>query len=140
MGKPGAATYDRTGWRQHDAAAAACRWMAGGGGMRTARLGRFGEVSRLALGGGGIGGVRGRTGRAEALATVRGAVAGGITLIDTAPVCRHCERVIGEAWNGRVPEGVRITSKVRLGTPPAGQVARRVQAAAEATLAAMKPG
>lgn len=106
--------------------------------MRTAQLGRFGEVSRLTLGGGGIGEVWGRTDRAEALATVRGAVAGGITLIDTAPMYRHCERVIAEAWNGRVPEGVRITSKVRLGTPPAGEVARRVQAAAEATLAAMK--
>jgi aryl-alcohol dehydrogenase-like predicted oxidoreductase len=106
--------------------------------MRTARLGRFGEVSRLTLGGGGIGEIWGRTDRAEAVATVHAAVAGGITLIDTAPGYRHCEQVIAEAWNGRVPDGVRITSKVRLGTPPAGEVARRVRAALEATLATMR--
>jgi aryl-alcohol dehydrogenase-like predicted oxidoreductase len=106
--------------------------------MRTARLGRFGDVSRLTLGGGGIGEVWGRTDRAEAIATVGAAVASGITLIDTAPVYRHCEDVIAEAWNGRVPEGVRITSKVRLGTPPPDEVASRVRAAVEATLATMK--
>ena len=106
--------------------------------MRTAQLGRFGEVSRLTLGGGGIGELWGRTDRAEAVATVHAAVEGGITLIDTAPVYRHCEQVIAEAWNGRVPEGARITSKVRLGTPPPGQAGRRVQAAIEATLAAMR--
>lgn len=106
--------------------------------MRTAQLGRFGDVSRLTLGGGGIGELWGRTDRAEAVATVHAAVDGGITLIDTAPVYRHCEQVIAEAWNGRVPEGVRITSKVRLGTPPPGEAARRVRAAIEATLATMK--
>ena len=106
--------------------------------MRTARLGRFGDVSRLTLGGGGIGEIWGRTDRAEAVATVHAAVAGGITLIDTAPAYRNCEQVIADAWNGRVPEGVRITSKVRLGTPPPGAAASRVQAALEATLATMK--
>ncbi len=106
--------------------------------MRTARLGRFGDVSRLTLGGGGIGEIWGRTDRAEAVATVHAAVAGGITLVDTAPAYRHCEQVIAEAWNGRVPDGVRITSKVRLGTPPPGEAASRVRAAIEATLAAMK--
>ena len=106
--------------------------------MRTAQLGRFGEVSRLTLGGGGIGEIWGRTDRAEAVATVHAAVAGGITLIDTAPAYKHCEQVIAEAWNGRVPDGVRITSKVRLGTPPPGAAASRVRAAIEATLATMK--
>ncbi len=106
--------------------------------MRTAKLGRFGDVSRLTLGGGGIGEIWGRTDRAEAIATVREAVARGITLVDTAPGYRHCEQVIGEAWNGRVPGGVRVTSKVRLGTPPPGEVASRVRAALESTLATMK--
>src|SRR5262245_35376960 len=106
--------------------------------MRTGELGRFGEVSRLTLGGGGIGEIWGRTDRAEAVATVRAAVDGGITLIDTAPGYRHCEQVIGETWNGRVPGGVRVTSKVRLGTPPPGEAAGRVRAALEASLAAMK--
>lgn len=106
--------------------------------MRTAELGRFGVVSRLTLGGGGIGEIWGRTDRAEAVATVRAAVDGGITLIDTAPGYRHCEQVIAETWNGRVPGGVRVTSKVRLGTPPPGEAGGRVRAALEASLAAMK--
>ena len=106
--------------------------------MRTAKLGRFGDVSRLTLGGGGIGEIWGRTDRAEATATVREAVASGITLIDTAPAYRHCEQVIAETWNGHLPDGVRITSKVRLGTPPPGEVAGRVGAAIDATLTAMK--
>src|ERR1700760_2122933 len=100
--------------------------MPDGGVMRTAQLGRFGEVSRLTLGGGGIGELWGRTDRAEAVATVHAAVAGGVTPVDTAPVYGPCEQVIADAWNGRVPEGVRVTSKVRLGTPPPGEVASRV--------------
>src|ERR1700722_10117628 len=106
--------------------------------MRTAKLGRFGEVSRLTLGGGGIGEIWGRTDRAEAIATLNEAVDSGITLIDTAPGYRHCEQVIGEAWNGRMPDGIRITSKVRLGTPPGGEVASRVRAALESTLSTMR--
>jgi aryl-alcohol dehydrogenase-like predicted oxidoreductase len=73
-----------------------------------------------------------------AIATLRAAVAGGITLLDTAPMYRHCEVVVGETFEGRLPAGVRITSKVRLGTPPPGETAARVNAAIDATLAAMR--
>jgi aryl-alcohol dehydrogenase-like predicted oxidoreductase len=106
--------------------------------MRKARLGRFGEVSVLTMGGGGIGELWGETNRDEAIATLRAAVDGGVTLIDTAPLYRHCEVVVGETFEGRLPDGVRITSKVRLGTPPPGETAARVNAALDASLAAMR--
>ncbi|MEO8112808.1 MAG: aldo/keto reductase, partial [Phenylobacterium sp.] len=77
--------------------------------MRTANLGPLGEVSRLTLGGGGIGQVWGEASREEVLATLALAVDEGITLIDTAPLYGSCEAVIGEAFAGRLPDGVRIT-------------------------------
>lgn len=49
---------------------------------------------------------------------------GGITLLDLAPAYGQgeAERVIGAAFEGRLPDGVRITTKCRLGTPEPGQV------------------
>ncbi|MBS0412647.1 MAG: aldo/keto reductase [Proteobacteria bacterium] len=106
--------------------------------MQTSSLGPFQGVSRLTLGGGGLGQLWGETTPGEAVATLNEAVEAGINLIDTAPLYRHCEAVIGAAWNGAVPAGVRITSKVYLGSPPAGEVAARIEAALAASLAAMK--
>lgn len=106
--------------------------------MRTRRLGAFGEVSRLTLGGGGLGELWGETTPAEAVATLNAATDAGITLVDTAPYYRNCEAVLAAAWNGRVPDGVRITSKVFLGSPPAGEAAGRIEAALDASLKAMK--
>jgi aryl-alcohol dehydrogenase-like predicted oxidoreductase len=76
----------------------------------------FGElwpVSALTIGGGGIGQVWGATSRAESVATVRAAVEGGITLIDVAPTYGdgEAEEVVGEAFDGMLPEGVRISTK-----------------------------
>lgn len=90
--------------------------------MRT--LGPVGEVSALTLGGGGIGAVWGPTSRAEAVATVREAVDAGITLLDLAPSYGdgEAERVVGETFEGRLPDGLRLTTKCRLGSPPASEV------------------
>jgi aryl-alcohol dehydrogenase-like predicted oxidoreductase len=52
--------------------------------MQHAQLGPFGNVSRLTLGGGGLGLVWGETTEDEAVATVHAAVDAGISLIDTA--------------------------------------------------------
>jgi aryl-alcohol dehydrogenase-like predicted oxidoreductase len=84
--------------------------------MQTRKFGRLGEVSALALGGGGIGGTWGPRTRAESVATVRDAVDAGITLIDVAPSYGNgeAELVVGEAFGGRVPTGVRIATKVPL--------------------------
>ncbi len=106
--------------------------------MRTTTLGPLTGVSRLTLGGGGLGQLWGETDQAEAVATLKAAVDGGITLIDTAPLYRDCEAVIGAGFGGALPNGVRITSKVYLGSPPAGETEARITASLDATLATMK--
>ena len=106
--------------------------------MQTATLGPVGEVSRLTLGGGGIGQVWGAVDRAEVEATLRAAIDGGIDVLDTAPMYGNCERLIGEVFAGRLPAGVKITTKCALGSPPAAEVAARLEASLEASLAAMR--
>lgn len=92
--------------------------------MQTRSFGKLGKVSALSLGGGGIGQVFGKTSRLETVATVREAAQAGITLLDVAPSYGNgeAERVIGEAFEGRLPNGVRISTKCQLGNPPADQV------------------
>ena len=91
-------------------------------------LGRLWPVSALTLGGGGVGQLWGATTRDECIATVRTAVDAGITLLDMAPAYGNgeAESVIGAAFQGRLPEGVRVTTKHRLGTPPPDEVAGNV--------------
>jgi len=106
--------------------------------MRKANLGPLGPVSRLTLGGGGIGQIWGETTREEAEATLRAAVDAGVDLLDAAPGYRNCETFIGETFGGRLPGGVRVTTKCGLGTVPAGEVADRLAASLDASLAAMR--
>jgi aryl-alcohol dehydrogenase-like predicted oxidoreductase len=106
--------------------------------MRYGRLGPLDHVSALTLGGGGLGRIWGETTIDEGVATLHAAVAGGISLIDTAPMYRDCEAVIGEALGGVLPAGVRITSKCQLGAPPAGEAASRLRASLEASLETMR--
>jgi aryl-alcohol dehydrogenase-like predicted oxidoreductase len=108
--------------------------------MQTTALGPFSGVSRLTLGGGGLGQLWGETDQDEAVATLKAAVDGGINLIDTAPLYRHCEAVIGAAFDGAMPAGVKITSKCYLGTPGPGAAEPRISASLDASLAAMKLG
>ena len=92
--------------------------------MEQRQLGPLGSVSALALGGGGLGQVWGATTRDEAVATARAAANAGITLFDLAPLYGNgeSERVIGEAFAGQLPPGVRVATKVMLGNPPAAGV------------------
>jgi len=106
--------------------------------MTTNRLGRFGPVSRLTLGGGGIGQVWGPTSEDEAVATLRAAVDGGISLLDAAPGYLICEAMIGRAFEGKLPNGVRVTTKYSLGTVPDEDVYPRLKASLEKSLAAMR--
>ena len=105
--------------------------------MDHATLGPFQNVSRLTLGGGGLGRIWGETSIAEAIATVHAAVDAGITLIDTAPMYRDCEEVIGKAFSGALPVGLRMTTKHQLGAPPLGEAAQRLEASLNASLSAM---
>jgi aryl-alcohol dehydrogenase-like predicted oxidoreductase len=89
--------------------------------VETRTLGRLGPVSALSFGGGGIGGVYGEVARDEAIATVRAAADAGITVVDLAPTygpgeqSPEAELVVGEAFGGRLPAGVLVTSKVLVG-------------------------
>ncbi len=87
--------------------------------MRQHSFGRLGQVSTLTLGGGGLGMLWGPTTFDECVATVHAAVQAGITLLDLAPRYGEgkAEQVVGEAFAGRLPPGVRVTSKCNLGNP-----------------------
>ncbi|MCC5887593.1 MAG: aldo/keto reductase [Gammaproteobacteria bacterium] len=108
--------------------------------MQQRTLAGLGEVSALTLGGGGLGGVWGPTSRAEAVATVEAAVAAGINLLDLAPGYGRgeAETVVGEAFGGSLPEGVRVTTKCQLGSPPAGDVDAIVRRRLERSLEALR--
>jgi len=92
--------------------------------MRLHPFGPLFPVSTLTLGGGGLGMLWGQTTFEECVATVHAAVAAGINLLDLAPRYGNgtAERVVGEAFGGRLPDGVRVTSKCNLGTPAPGDV------------------
>jgi aryl-alcohol dehydrogenase-like predicted oxidoreductase len=92
--------------------------------MQQRSLGRLWPVSTLTLGGGGLGMVWGETTFDECVATVQAAVAAGINLIDLAPRYGDgkAEEVVGAAFDGRLPTGVRVTSKCNLGNAPRAEV------------------
>ena len=104
--------------------------------MRQHAFGPLPPVSTLTLGGGGLGMLWGQTTFEECVATVKAAVDAGITLLDLAPRYGDgkAERVVGEAFGGRLPDGVRITSKCNLGNQPAGKVDRFLRQSIEASL------
>lgn len=106
--------------------------------MRTSPFGVLGQVSRLTLGGGGIGQIWGDTSREESRATLLAAVESGVDLIDSAPMYRNCEAIIGETFGGKPPSHLRFTTKCALATPPKGEAYRRLSASLDASLAAMR--
>ncbi len=97
--------------------------------MEQREFGNLGEVSSLTLGGGGTGQVWGSTSQQEAVATVKTAVEWGITFLDVAPTYGDgkAEIVVGEAFGGRLPDGMRVSTKCRLGNPPPGEVLARLR-------------
>jgi aryl-alcohol dehydrogenase-like predicted oxidoreductase len=108
--------------------------------MQTRMLGRLWPVSALSLGGGGLGQLWGATTREECIATIHTAVERGITLLDMAPAYGNgeAETVVGAAFQGRVPAGVHVTTKHRLGTPPAGEVEHNIISSLMESLARMR--
>ena len=96
-------------------------------------FGSWWPVSPLTLGGGGIGQVWGETSRDEAVATVREAVDAGITLLDVAPSYGdgEAEAVVGRAFEGNLPDGVRVSTKHHVGHDTADVEARMVAALEE---------
>ena len=109
--------------------------------MERRSFGPLGAVSALSLGGGGIAGNWGTTDRDEAVATVREALENGITLIDVAPTYGdgEGERVVGDALQGRVPDGVQIATKYGLpGNPPAERIPGEIERVLSESLSRMR--
>ena len=106
--------------------------------MRTSTLGPFTGVSRLTLGGGGLGLVWGASTEDEAVATIHAALDAGINVIDTAPMYGACEAIVGAALGGVLPADVRVTTKCQLGQPSAGSVAAKLEASRDASRAALR--
>jgi aryl-alcohol dehydrogenase-like predicted oxidoreductase len=98
--------------------------------------GRLWPVSALTLGGGGLGMVWGETTFDECVATVHDAVAAGINLLDLAPRYGDgkAESVVGEAFAGRLPAGVRVTSKCNLGNTPRAEIEATLRQSIEGSL------
>ena len=106
--------------------------------MKTGTLGTLGAVSRLTLGGGGIGQVWGDTSREEGIATLRMAIDEGIDVIDAAPGYKVCEELIGEAFEGRLPAGMKITTKCGIGSPKPEEVYAKFRTSLEKSLGDMR--
>lgn len=85
--------------------------------MQKKSLGQLENVSRLSLGGGGIGQVWGETSRDEAVATVRESYEAGINLFDMAPMYGNgeAESVMGLAFGDSYPEDLKVTTKCLVG-------------------------
>jgi aryl-alcohol dehydrogenase-like predicted oxidoreductase len=108
--------------------------------MQYRSLGGLWPVSRLTLGGGGLGMLWGPTTFEECVATVHDAAAAGITLFDLAPRYGDgkAEEVVGAAFGGRPPAGVRVTSKCNLGETPPGEIEGTLRRSIEASLGRLK--
>ena len=90
--------------------------------MRQRPFGKLGVASALTLGGGGLGQIWGQTTREECIATVREAVDAGIDGLAPSYGAGEAESVIGSAFDGKLPSGVRVTTKCRVGDTPPGRV------------------
>lgn len=103
-------------------------------------VGPFSHVSKLVLGGGGIGQVWGATDREEAAATVDLALSSGINLIDMAPGYNDGQALIGDYFEGRIPSGVLITTKHWIGQTEPSSYYNELRASLETSLATMRIG
>ena len=104
--------------------------------MQTHAFGKLPPVSVLTLGGGGLGMLWGKTTFEECVATVHAAIGDGITLLDLAPRYGDgkAEEVVGAAFDGKLPAGVRVTSKCNLGNPPVADIETILRRSIEASL------
>jgi aryl-alcohol dehydrogenase-like predicted oxidoreductase len=104
--------------------------------MQTHAFGKLPPVSVLTLGGGGLGMLWGKTTFEECVATVQAAVGDGITLLDLAPRYGDgkAEEVVGAAFDGKLPAGIRVTSKCNLGNPPVTEIETTLRRSIEGSL------
>lgn len=105
--------------------------------MQYKSLGPFEKISRLTLGAAGLGHVWGETTEDEAHSTLDAALDAGINLIDCAPIYGTAEDLLAKHFRGKLPEGVRITTKCFLGNPDPGTAGDKMTASLESSLRAM---
>jgi aryl-alcohol dehydrogenase-like predicted oxidoreductase len=110
--------------------------------MQQHPFGKLPPVSALTLGGGGLGMLWGATTFDECVATVHDAVAAGIALLDLAPRYGDgkAEQVVGEAFGGKLPAGVRVTSKCNLGNPAPSDIEPILRRSIEDSLKRLRIG
>src|SRR5712671_979226 len=108
--------------------------------MQQRTFGKLGDISALTLGGGGIGQVWGPTTREEALATVQEAWEAGVTFFDVAPSYGRgeAEVVLGEAFGGRLPAGVRVSTKCAVGHRAAREILPLLERSLDESLARLQ--
>lgn len=104
--------------------------------MNQHTFGPLWPVSTLTLGGGGLGMLWGKTTFDECVATVHAAVTDGITLLDLAPRYGDgkAEQVVGAAFDGKLPPGIRVTSKCNLGHVAPAEIETILRRSIEASL------
>jgi aryl-alcohol dehydrogenase-like predicted oxidoreductase len=104
--------------------------------LQTHPFGKLPPISALTLGGGGLGMLWGKTTFGECVDTVHAAVSDGITLLDLAPRYGDgkAEEVVGAAFNGKLPAGVRVTSKCNLGNAATAEIETILRRSIEASL------
>ena len=104
--------------------------------MKRHEFGSLPEVSTLTLGGGGLGMLWGQTTFEECVATVHAAVDAGINcwISRRAMATARRRQVVGEAFGGRLPAGVHVTSKCNLGNPAPDRVERILRQSIETSL------
>jgi aryl-alcohol dehydrogenase-like predicted oxidoreductase len=107
--------------------------------MLSRPLGTLGDVSVVSLG------ARARPDQGsttlhEAIATYHAATEAGVTLIDSAPAYGDglAERVIGEAFRGTLPAGVRLGTKCNLDGVPPTEVRSTLEQSLQASLGRMR--
>jgi aryl-alcohol dehydrogenase-like predicted oxidoreductase len=109
--------------------------------MNRRPFGPLGSVSAVSLGGGGIGRVYGDVDPGRAAQTIRSAVDAGVDLLDLAPIygpgeaSPEAEVLVGRTFGRRLPEHVRVSSKVVVEDPASGsEIRSMMRASLTATL------
>jgi len=108
--------------------------------MQQRSLGPLPQVSRLSLGGGGIGQVWGETSRDEAIKTVQASYEAGINLFDMAPMYGNgeAESVMGYAFEGQYPADLKVTTKCLVGGVEGATIDGKLRASLDESCARMK--
>ena len=108
--------------------------------MQQNALGSVNNVSRLCLGGGGIGQVWGKTSRDEAIKTVQASYDAGINFFDMAPMYGNgeAESVMGFAFEDGYPADIKLTTKCLVGGVEGKTIEQKLRSSLDESCQRMK--